>query len=873
MNQNHELFLAALLSDIGLVKEYSDQGTSHPEASLQFFQIFSDKIQEFDLDTELVSSLIERHHETSEECLERILRRANTLVLGVEDEPHPASREWKEAPTPAFVSIFSKLYPTSDSPEVKFLPAKALTLQSSQFPVEQVQQASLVNDYNRLWENLMQEAEALPTGSFAALQISLVSLLKKYLSRVPATKTIGTPNLHSQEDVSLFERCRLTAALATCMASLSESEEELDELEDGHREVAQLISGDLSGIQSFIYTITSVGVSKGVRGRSFYLQLLSDAIARYVLTSLDSLPDVNLLYSGGGHFYILAPPEAAADIRDIRTHINETMLNHHQGNIYCALASCPLMLEDFYQADLLSEKWGEQLISALSSEKRRKFRDISVDEYEHLFSLSDHFINHPCQICTREEISNTEKNIGSFCESFEKLGDELGRSDREGDGYLIQASVKATSEVSKNARGYLKVLSTLGTSYELTKAADVHMRVTHLARNDATDIQVVRLNNTTFLENLELPSNVGRGFRFLGNVTPWTTGWLPNDKQRKGKTYIIKDFSELADASEGIARWGVLRMDIDNLGTLFREGFQLKEEGKSEPTSFTSLARITTLSDQISLFFEGYLNQIVGKYNRFTADKTKTDQLYILYSGGDDLFIVGSWDKLIEVAEDIRTQFRQYVCQNPKVTLSGGFSIHRKKYPLYKAAEVAKNALDDAKASEMFWNGQRFIHKSEMPKKELKNLTKSEAQKLEKNAFGMFGEALHWEEDFTKVVELKDDIQRLIDPNQGGQMTKGFLNRLAELYGLYINREDDDELSAKIETATSSDDIREFLNYRKWQWRSAYAFARVKRENRGLENELKSLEAKVADKEYIRYLGIAVRWVELLLRESERGNA
>ena len=63
----------------------------------------------------------------------------------------------------------------------------------------------------------------------------------------------------------------------------------------------KLISGDISGIQNFIYTIPSKGALKSLRGRSFYLEILMEQIVDELLDALQ-LTRANLIYNGGGHF-------------------------------------------------------------------------------------------------------------------------------------------------------------------------------------------------------------------------------------------------------------------------------------------------------------------------------------------------------------------------------------------------------------------------------------------------------------------------------------------------------------------------------------------------------------------------------------------
>lgn len=47
-----------------------------------------------------------------------------------------------------------------------------------------------------------------------------------------------------------------------------------------------LIGADLSGIQSYIYQVVSKYAGKNLKGRSFYLRILSDSIVRFLLKEL-----------------------------------------------------------------------------------------------------------------------------------------------------------------------------------------------------------------------------------------------------------------------------------------------------------------------------------------------------------------------------------------------------------------------------------------------------------------------------------------------------------------------------------------------------------------------------------------------------------
>jgi len=101
-----------------------------------------------------------------------------------------------------------------------------------------------------------------------------------------------------------------------------------------------LVSGEFSGIQNFIYTISSKMAMKSLRGRSFYLELLTENIIDEILKELN-LTRANLIYSGGSHFYlILSNTEHTKEtIESYKTKINDFLLKNHGVNLYFDITS------------------------------------------------------------------------------------------------------------------------------------------------------------------------------------------------------------------------------------------------------------------------------------------------------------------------------------------------------------------------------------------------------------------------------------------------------------------------------------------------------------------------------------------------------
>lgn len=81
----------------------------------------------------------------------------------------------------------------------------------------------------------------------------------------------------------------------------------LDTPAELRREPAFLLyTADFSRIQRFIYTVHTESALRSLRSRSFFLELLME---HYMDELLDScgLTRTNIIYSGGGHCYLLLP--------------------------------------------------------------------------------------------------------------------------------------------------------------------------------------------------------------------------------------------------------------------------------------------------------------------------------------------------------------------------------------------------------------------------------------------------------------------------------------------------------------------------------------------------------------------------------------
>jgi CRISPR-associated protein Csm1 len=133
-------------------------------------------------------------------------------------------------------------------------------------------------------------------------------------------------------------------------------------------------------------------------------------------------------------------------------------------------------------------------------------------------------------------------------------------------------------------------------------------------------------------------------------------------------------------------------LDVDNLGKIFARA--IHEDDRT-------FSRMASVSKCLNNFFKYHLNDIVeGKVVAVDIGERDVNKngrmLSVVYSGGDDLFLIGHWLDVTEAAYDIGNCFKKYT-GNPFITISGGIAVNHNKYPVYQYARDAKEAEDMAK--------------------------------------------------------------------------------------------------------------------------------------------------------------------------------
>ena len=109
------------------------------------------------------------------------------------------------------------------------------------------------------------------------------------------------------------------------------------------------------------------------------------------------------------------------------------------------------------------------------------------------------------------------------------------------------------------------------------------------------------------------------------------------------------------------------------------------------------------MSYALSKFFKYEINNISkGSFKNESFKIIESDyqgdrNVAIVYAGGDDLFIVGAWNEIIELAVDINNLFKKFT--NNKMTLSAGVGIFNAKYPINQMANQVGDLESLAKSN------------------------------------------------------------------------------------------------------------------------------------------------------------------------------
>jgi len=487
---------------------------------------------------------------------------------------------------------------------------------------------------------------------------SLLELTEAYLSYVPSSTYAG-----EVADISLFDHSKITAALAACMVLYLEDQGRTDY----HMELFRnrnsfyaekafcLFSCDVSGVQSFIYTISSKGALKGLRARSFYLELMLENLVDEILSEC-SLSRANLIYTGGAHAYMLLPntAEARQKAGQAVANTNNRLMELFGSRLFIAYGMQACSADELMNRTGEPEAYSDIFRSVAGQISERKLRRYSAADLRFLNGGNTDKEGRECRICGISA-DLVEKEEGTLCATCSAFADISGR--------LIKPDSVFVVSTQANHGPSLPLFS--GQGGQMYFSASGEEQVRKMLQDDTKKVVRVYSKNT-FRTGLSLATKL----------------WL-GDYAATGPEGELKTFADLAESSRGIPRLGVLRADVDNMGTAFVKGF-VREAAAEDKYRYLTLSRTATLSRSLSVFFKFYLNGILANGTPGPVAPGGMRNIVVVYSGGDDLFLVGAWNEVLAAALDIRKVFARYT--GGTLSISAGLAMFEPAYPISRMA-------------------------------------------------------------------------------------------------------------------------------------------------------------------------------------------
>ena len=427
-----------------------------------------------------------------------------------------------------------------------------------------------------------------------------------------------------------------------------------------------LLKGDISGIQEFIFNVSSKKAAKSLKARSFFIQKLSELALDYVKNKNKGKCDK--IYDGGGNFYIEIDDFSLNDLSELQEYMNKQSKEY---DFYISLSAVPLS-----EYKKFGDAW-KAVNQASNIAKLHKYQHTEINIFETFsYEPKKQYIS----LDIIDEYDAEGNKIEFEGEIFEKDIKEL--------------FIKEELELKKANKDKTKLFK------------GVPLWKTELI-NDCTDI----------IESVASKSD--------------------EEAPKTNKIISFQYLAEFARKRTGTDLIGILKMDVDNLHYVF-DDLENKEDAINKSSQFKS-------------FFEEKIYKFINEFEAETNKETDIlsynlmkNNIYPVFSGGDDCFFIGSWDYILDFARFVRSEFIKEF--NPdedkkKPTLSAAITLTDAHFPVIRFADIVEDRLSDAKKYSCFENHDCI------PKK---------------NAISFMGEVISWN-DLEILNKIINNLYCIID--------------------------------------------------------------------------------------------------------------
>lgn len=749
------VLLGALLHDVG---KFMNRGESvrrkHPLFSADYVSTdaFKKLTKDEWIDLELLKTLVQRHHEyfkmpdellvqkiddSQTRALAYIVSRADTYSSGERLDEEPSELDFRNA---RLRSILTRVNIGKGEPTPQYYNLRQL-LPESVFPVPEDELTQLGHYYDKLHDEFGRDFARFSPDSFDALFNGYLSLFEEFLWCVPSDTR------DKYNDISLYDHLSTTSAIAACLYQYHSSDFDEKSITDDDQEKCMLVGGDLSGIQKFIFEIGSTNpkkLSKILRGRSFYLSLLTEVASLKILRRLN-LPISCRIMNAGGRFVLLVPntPSVKEEIKKLKEDIGLWFYRIFLGKLSLNMAWDITLSKDDFTSERFSKKQKE-LSNALELSKRKRFSSILISAYYESLRepMKEAFETlqkdgeacefckiYPkvegktrCQTCLDSEDigeSLVSKPLAYFYEDSREgginiMGYTVSFKDNGNDWVLLERIGDGGGQENK---GYIK--RHISNYIPEKEEGDIDLE------NEKPD------DGNTLCRYCESPCKIE------GDIEGDKGEKIPPRKDLVSEHLTFQCMSSdtrRANAGKGVNHLAVVKADVDDLGFIFSEGLG----------DAFSISRYASLSRMLNYFFTGWLTNEIKKNHRMT---------YTVYAGGDDLLLIAPWEDALNLGSKIGIRFKSYVGGNPNISISMGINLMRPNSPVGLATEGAEENLEKSK------------------------------EDREKNRLTVFSTTVKWDE-FTRLKGFMEILNNAFN-DEDEKVNASFLYRMLKYHEMY----------------------------------------------------------------------------------------
>ena len=604
---------------------------------------------------------------------------------------------------------------------------KLMTIDQDPVPtsLKEAQQSS----YDDLYQEFISALKDIPVDmGIKHYTASLLSILEKYTWCIPSS------TYKTEPDISLYDHSLTTAAIAQALHAYHDEKKGLPGSRNDSDKKFILFGGDLSGIQNYIFNLNrshGPGVAKILRARSFYLQVLTKSVIISLLDRINLFPTAQIM-DAGGRFVLLLPATSnvLTALPGFEKEVQSWFWEKFKGTLALNLSYDVTLTEQ----DMLLESFQKRLNTFNDRLESRKFRSFDlILQGSPVFDLdySEYQENGDCNVCKcnpadKDKTDDFSDKYGQeipICKDCFYQVDYIGRKlPLEKNRYVVLFRKESRGQELFDGYSFKMVHDCSTSDKSASWILNIRNRNIFAHQGIAGYLPTISEQD---IERWKLQNRVKDNGEFLEYKDEYVEPDMPKTLNMLADESVIHD----AAGPRGKAFLAAFKADVDNLGLIFSTGLGDK----------MSMSRFAGLSRMFNHFFSDHLVDIIQE---------KFPDLYIVFAGGDDLFILGPWTMITEFARTISESFASYTGYNQDISISAGIAVVKPRMPINTIAHEAESGLELAK--------------------------KNKVGKRAKNSVTMFDKSVSWDE-FEKLALEGEWLEKMALNNT---ITMGLLTRL-----------------------------------------------------------------------------------------------